>query len=331
MLKPMSDYACPNCALPQPRDNKDCPGCHVVFAKWRERELRASLGPAPRPSAPAPAASDTLLRILPRFLILAAVPLGLWLYVRPPAGLPVPAGSHAEPNYHFSLSAPKDWQVARVNSNSGGSVHVLSMSKYTSQPLPLDLRVLVLPLRAGKLRFEVGERVRFLFRRVFDEAEYASVDQEFLADVQVDGLKAFRVSGRTGKNIQVTRTVMIQPAVNWGNMTLAPVRFNEGQTPSKDAVPTIVQDNEGRAALFRLYVIPGVERTYLMGVTGDAEGFPVSEIDQIVSSFRVTERPWGMSHLLRVFHGELQQELVLFLLGWVLGFYKWVFSPLLEH
>lgn len=61
---------CPKCGYAQDADNRECPSCGIVFAKWRQRQAAAPAVPSPRTNsaadeAPAPGMFEALFLHLP--------------------------------------------------------------------------------------------------------------------------------------------------------------------------------------------------------------------------------------------------------------------------
>lgn len=87
----MESGACPNCAAPRPPEADSCPGCGVVYAKWKPREERISAAPTTKVS---PAGGTGLAG----GLLLAAVAGAILWQMRPQkSSVDAPVASEAAP------------------------------------------------------------------------------------------------------------------------------------------------------------------------------------------------------------------------------------------
>ncbi len=91
-------------------------------------------------------------------------------------------------------------------------------------------------------------------------------------------------------------------------------------------------ENQVQEYKFFIDIVPGAERSYLIGTQGANGDFrdAAPAIEELVSSFRVLERPFSAAHLFNLFSGEFRGEVIGIAIGLIFAFYKWVFSPLLE-
>lgn len=326
----MSPFSCPSCGQEQPHGKDDCVKCGIIFSKWQERQAR--IQSAPR-LATAPVAYrssfDRLVAVLPKFLLLTSIPVGIWLYVKAPAGLPVPAGAYIDKEYHFALSKPEGWKINAERTFRDGNSEVLVLTKEGGGDIPNRLVVVVSASWASDLRKNVRERMSKLVGAVFP-----GMTTEFKLEsegiVELDRMEVLKVSGHATKTVSVAKTRFVE-APKPRFQPYSPYNYSPSRTPAAPALENYTE-NEMHELYFAVYVVPGAERSYLVGLIGEAASVKsqMKPLEEMVYSFRVLERAFSWPHLTRILSGEFKQEALLLFLGFMVGFYRWVFSDFIE-
>lgn len=336
-------FKCPNCSLEQER-TAECSGCHIIFAKWEERQLRASYG-TPGPSAAAGEAAaahgggDKLNRVLPPLIGGTLLFLGAYNYFAPPAGkAPLPESLKVE-DFFFAVKAPGGWTLEQARRTREDCVDVL---KFTG-PDSVRAGVVVSGKNSGRLRSLSGAKVSKLVAIAFPDG-FNAYNQDSQEEIVVDGIKSLRVKGTARKIVPVTVTEMVdtRPAIgrwvttSFGTGVPGPGRTSSTNIYASGTTPQLVAqdrvENTPMEYKFFIDIVPGAERSYLIATEGQTGHFQgnAPAIEELVSSFRVLERPFSAAHLFNLFSGEFRGEMIGLAIGVIFAFYKWVFSPLLE-
>ena len=202
-------------------------------------------------------------------------------------------------------------------------------------------RIVVSGESAYRLKRMSGAKVSKLVAIAFPDG-FDSYAQDSQEETVVDGIPSLRIKGTAKKRVAITITEMVdtRPVIGrWvtSSFTGAP---GPGRTSSANIYgggePQLVAqdrvENQVQEFKFLIDIIPGAERSYLIGTqgqTGDVQA-AAPALEELVSSFRVLERPFSGAHLFNLFSGEFRAEVIGLAIGLIFAFYKWVFSPLLE-
>lgn len=325
-------FSCPSCGQDQPRGKDECVKCGIIFTKWEERRQR--LQSAPRLAQTHEAyrsPTDRIVAVLPKFLMLSAIPMGIWLYVKAPSGCPIPPGAYIDKEYHFAVSQPEGWKVSTEKTIREGCSEVLVMTQPGNADNPTRLIVVVSALWASDIRKNVRERFSKLMKDVFQ-----SMPNDFKQDsegiVELDNMEVLKISGQATRLVAVEKTRIVEPPKpRFQSNFYNPYVRQASPTPAQPTIQNYTE-NETQELFYSIYVVPGAERSYLLGLIGSPAAIKSQSkvLDDLIYSFRVTERSFSWPHLKRILSGELKQEVLLLILGVIAGFYRWVFSDLFE-
>ena len=318
----MAGRLCPNCGKdggPSP----ECPACGLVFAKWKPR------GPAVEPAPVARThAEDWHMRRLMEAVKgvgwFAAAMLLVWAVIRPPAGLPLPAGALTDDELGFAVAVPPGWKVSRKDVARPETVLALE-----AVPESADAWLQAVVVEGDGLPDDLapGER-RGLPKLLGAAFGDATSDLSYLKPlrVRVDNLKALRLEGDGSRTTSQT----VQSAVNvdpWVQRQ----RELKGLPPTPvEMVNKVVEDK--RRIRFVVQAVAGAGRRYAVGVIGEEAAFldRRAEVDAWLDSFRVTTRPYSVTHLMdlavRTFKGEFIQQTVMTAIVLLWAMSRWLFS-----
>ncbi|MBI4678360.1 MAG: hypothetical protein HY748_12340 [Elusimicrobia bacterium] len=315
--------SCPNCKADRPEGATECPQCGIVYAKFLKRQAEksidalsqaeaAKLAPAP-PTVPPSADEGGMGGLIAAAAVIAAVAIGGWL-IYPGKGLPVTDTLQKNNGQGFAAAAPAgfraDWTESTPDAAGGravGSFAGASADGYAPQ-----MSIATVPHPAIKV--SAGDKDKLAER--FFHSVRASVDKwtpESVQVVKVDKLEALRVEGEGSKHVKQE----IPPVTMNRQAFLAHMkRKNPGQFvftcdyyielgrigPTPDP-PCIVEPARTVEADYELLtggvLVPGRTRSYLLSFVCDRKQRAgcMAAFDELVSSFRVLERPRPLDFL----------------------------------
>ena len=179
----------------------------------------------------------------------------VWKQLSPAVG-PPPWGAVEDLRYHFTVIAPAGWAVDHTAQPRGASAEVLRLGQGAT-----NISVVVGP---SDLFEEAASKdgAAALLRAQFNGAQPRL---ESIETLDIDGLKALRLSGSGGR--------VVMPSSSAG-----------GLHPSLESL-----EFSGV-----LVLVPGAGQTYLIKVSSDRGELQRQKkaVDGFLASFRVTKRPW---------------------------------------
>ncbi len=235
----------------------------------------------------------------------------VWLLIKPPAGKPIPDGAHADEENGYAILVPKDWTVEDSVVEIGGYKSVL---RAVPEGRGIETSIVIADYFPSKLKSgkeeELIKHLGWIFPGVFSDLSVDAVKK-----IKVDGLDAYQVAGSAKRTISRVETRRRNIMGGW--------YVNDSET---------IEDSTN--IKFRFLSVPGAGRSYLLGAVGDDISFSLqgNQVLEWRESFRVTYRPWSANSLfdmaLSAAHGEFLEQMAFLLIFGIVGFYRWVFSPL---
>jgi hypothetical protein len=268
---------CPNCLIPVNFARQRCPRCGVAYQAafesraWDRRKMRRDESKRQGREYRRPARFSVVFYL---WLGATAAAALLWIFISPPAGLPMPLRATESRSHGFAYAVPAGWTVDAAELPKQGLVSAARLSNGL-----VKVEVLVGPSSLYDDAL-TGDGALRLVQNQFNGAD---VRLEAVVPAEVDRLPALRLRVAGGRTILPSPNAGLQGS---GTTNPAP-RF------------------EALEFAGELTTVRGAGRSYLIKAAADRDSLTRARdgLDRLVDSFRVTRRPLSLAHLREVLTG----------------------------